>query len=127
MHLRMCYPESSGTIVRGGRLVWQTTIKPSAISDDYLISIEAKPRKFPTVWASEGAISRCANLSAVPHKFEFDPDTPRIRLCLQYQDWSSCQLYTETVIPWIMEWLVHFEIWMATGEWHGGGIHPSSR
>ena len=30
----------------------------------------------------------------------------------------------ETIIPWASEWLLHYEIWLATGEWQGGGIHP---
>lgn len=124
MLLHMRYPESSGSIARGGMLLWQTTMKPSAISNIYEVRIEAKPYTFPRVWASGGAISRCENLQLVPHKFAFETDPPRVRLCLQYADWSSSQPFTETVLPWCSEWLVHFEIWMATGEWHGGGIHP---
>lgn len=27
----------------------------------------------------------------------------------------------DTIIPWTAEWLAHYEIWYATGEWHGGG------
>ncbi len=29
-----------------------------------------------------------------------------------------------TVIPWLLEWLVYYEAWQATGEWLGGGEHP---
>lgn len=121
----MCYPESSGRILHGGRLVWWATVKPSAISDIYQVFIDAKPRMFPQVWVSGGAIDRCSDLSSVPHKFDCGEEPSRIRVCLQYHDWSSDQLFTETVMPWCCEWIVHFEIWMATGEWHGGGIHPS--
>lgn len=121
----MCYPESSGHIFHGGRLVWQATLRPSSISDVYQVSIDAKPQKFPMVWVSGGAIDRCKDLSLVPHKFNYEDDSSRVQVCLQYQDWSSDQLFTETVMPWCCEWIVHFEIWLATDKWHGGGIHPS--
>jgi hypothetical protein len=29
----------------------------------------------------------------------------------------------DTIIPWTSEWLLHYECWLATGKWHGGGIH----
>jgi hypothetical protein len=29
----------------------------------------------------------------------------------------------KTIIPWIYDWLFHYEIWLATGDWTGGGIH----
>ena len=32
----------------------------------------------------------------------------------------------DTIVPWACEWLLHYEIWLATGEWHGGGEHPSA-
>lgn len=32
----------------------------------------------------------------------------------------------ETVIPWTSEWLLHYEVWLATGDWHGRGEHPST-
>lgn len=125
LHLRMCYPESSGRILHGGRLVWRATLRPSALSDIYQVCIDAKPRRFPMVWVSGGAIDRCTDLSLVPHKFGYEKEPPSIHVCLQYRDWSSDQLFTETVVPWCCEWIVHFEIWLATDKWHGGGIHPS--
>jgi hypothetical protein len=27
----------------------------------------------------------------------------------------------DTIVPWTAEWLVHYEIWLVTGEWYGGG------
>lgn len=29
-----------------------------------------------------------------------------------------------TIIPWTSEWLFNYEVWLATGEWRGGGMHP---
>ena len=33
-------------------------------------------------------------------------------------------LLATTIFPWTAEWLLHYEIWLATGEWTGGGYHP---
>ena len=29
-----------------------------------------------------------------------------------------------TIVPWCSEWLFYYELWLATGEWLGGGVHP---
>jgi hypothetical protein len=33
----------------------------------------------------------------------------------------------DTIVPWTAEWLVHYEIWLMTGEWYGGGDWPPRR
>ena len=33
----------------------------------------------------------------------------------------------DTIVPWTAEWLVHYEIWLVTGEWYGGGDWPPRR
>lgn len=35
-------------------------------------------------------------------------------------------LIADTYIPWAIEWLYYYEIWLVTGEWCGGGIHPTT-
>jgi hypothetical protein len=32
----------------------------------------------------------------------------------------------DTIIPWTSEWLFFYELWLASGEWHGGGHDPLS-
>jgi hypothetical protein len=34
-------------------------------------------------------------------------------------------LLCQTIVPWISEWLLHYEIWLVTGKWCAGGIHPT--
>jgi hypothetical protein len=46
-------------------------------------------------------------------------------LCLHLAgEWSSDMLVVDSIIPWTAEWLINYEIWKATGEWHGGGQWP---
>ena len=53
-------------------------------------------------------------------------DTKQQWLHLYYRkgrEWNSSMFLADTVIPWTCEWLLHYEFWLATGTWHGGGIH----
>ena len=33
----------------------------------------------------------------------------------------------DTIVPGTAEWLVHYEIWLVTSEWYGGGDWPPRR
>ena len=33
----------------------------------------------------------------------------------------------DTIVPWTAEWLAHYEIWLATDDWRGGGVWPPVR
>ncbi|ACX76279.1 hypothetical protein Fisuc_2696 [Fibrobacter succinogenes subsp. succinogenes S85] len=54
-------------------------------------------------------------------------DNQKQRLCLYHpkkRPWDRSMLLSETVIPWAIEWLYFYEIWLCTGQWLGGGEHP---
>ena len=43
-------------------------------------------------------------------------------LCLydpRERPWSNRDNLHETVIPWTAEWLVYYELFLISGEWHG--------
>jgi hypothetical protein len=43
-------------------------------------------------------------------------------LCLHLEgEWHPDMFLATTTLPWASEWLVHYEIWLATGVWYGGG------
>jgi hypothetical protein len=33
----------------------------------------------------------------------------------------------DTIVPWTSEWLMYYEIWLATSDWYGGGVWPPRR
>jgi len=33
----------------------------------------------------------------------------------------------DTIVPWTADWLAHYEIWLVTGDWYGGGEWPPRR
>ena len=59
----------------------------------------------------------------LPHVY----DHVKQQLCLYYgpaREWTPDKMIADTIVPWASEWLLHYEFWLVTGIWHGGGIHP---
>ena len=49
-------------------------------------------------------------------------------LCLHKSgDWTQYMFIADSTVPWAAEWLANYEIWLATGDWHGGGEWPPRR
>ena len=49
-------------------------------------------------------------------------------LCLYHPQmglWTSEMFVSKTIVPWALAWLVYYEMWLATGHWHGRAMgHP---
>lgn len=124
--LKRLFPSSAG-VIKNGVLKWSYDFfQASPLSGVYKIEIEGKLGIRPSVWLSGGAIKQ-SNAIDAPHKYRVNNAMPKIEVCLDKGDWKSDQLYTNTYVFWAMEWIVHFEIWCATGEWTGGGIHSPGK
>ena len=118
------YPNSEGRIARN-RLVWQGKLKPSTFSREYLVRIDYTEGHFPTTRVLQPALRELAGDRKVPHTFR-DVGTP---LCLFYapaREWNASMLIARTIVPWTCEWLFHFEAWLFTDNWDGGGVHNQS-
>lgn len=62
----------------------------------------------------------------LPHVYPYPPDPPSSPLCLfdpRKGEWHARMLIAKTTVPWAIRWLWYYELWDATGEWHGGGEH----
>ena len=64
----------------------------------------------------------------IPHHYpnRENPNLPF--LCLydpETREWHPAKSIASTIIPWTIDWLVSYEGWHATGEWTGGGRHPT--
>jgi hypothetical protein len=106
-------------------LTWISTVTPSALSATYKIRLHYKRGLGAKVYVIEPKPLKLASgESRLPHVYS----TPNQRLCLYYptdQEWDNSMLYVHTLIPWACEWLMHYELWVCTGTWHGGGIDHS--
>lgn len=101
-------------------LEWTGHLQPSPLSIRYKVRIAYRLGKRPVVTIIEPCLERLEG-ERLPHVYEKD------ELCLYYPgEWSGKSHIADTIIPWISEWLLHYEIWLATGGWQGGGEHPST-
>ena len=95
-------------------LTWTATLQPTALSREYTVQICYRPSSFPRVKILSQLPPRPGE--PLPHVYREGV------LCLHKVDeWSPDMLIADTIVPWTCEWLIHYEIWLATGDWRGGG------
>lgn len=120
LQLKKEFPNSICTIKRS-ELAWIGDLQPTALSLTYRIRIEYQIDGNPSVHLVHPKLERREGMLP-PHLY------PHERLCLFLPggyEWNGQMALVDTIVPWAAEWLMHYEIWLATGEWCGGGIHPS--
>lgn len=114
------------TRMENGMLVVRGTVQPSPITRAYRIRVTYADRGVPKAFViAPDLVRRSA-----------DPDTPiphtygalslgKERPCLYDPaagEWTSAMPIATTIMPWLLSWLVDYELWFATGEWLGGGV-----
>ncbi len=117
--LQRAFPESNGR-VRRNRLYWSAVLQPTGISEFYDIELTYSLEMPPKVFVQAPKLQTRDN-EKIPHRY------PDCSLCLYLPrngEWNSSMYVAETTVPWACEWLFHYELWLATGEWLGGGVHP---
>jgi hypothetical protein len=93
-----------GMLVRNGHSPWVRLIAPRLV--------ERHPRT--------GELT--------PHVYWRLDEPEASPLCLYdpaTSQWSADDFVADTAMPWVSDWLACYEGWLATGEWTGGGRHPS--
>jgi hypothetical protein len=101
------------------QLIWTGEIIPSPVSLTYKVKIVYELHDWPKVYVLEPELI-IAHGNVLPHVYS----TPEKKLCLYYHDnqgWTPSKLIANTILLWASEWLYHYEIWVATGIWNGGG------
>lgn len=122
-HMLQSYFPDSKYSIGGNILVWKGYLTPSELSPTYLIKVVYQREKHPDVYVLE---PKPLMLAEGKTKLEHVYDTKKQHLCLyrkSAKEWNESKLIANTIIPWTSEWLFHYEIWVTTGVWHGGGIH----
>lgn len=112
------------TVARqGGAIVAVGKVRPDDICREYTVQVRYGGGQ-PKVTVIDPPLESRPDGAPIPHMYDQE------RLCLfhpKYRDWTQSKLLANTIIPWISEWLYFYEIWLATGEWLGGGEHPTPR
>lgn len=106
--------------IQRGRLVWCADLQPTPLSRVYRVRLEYIYRgPTPRVTVLKPNL-RAEGIDELPHVLSEDS------LCLCYPwQWDDGKLISRTVVPWISEWLLHYELWMVDRVWHGGGHEPA--
>jgi hypothetical protein len=101
--------------------IWTGDLWPTALSDTYRIQVRYILGFNPKTYVLAPSLRTISDVEKIPHRY------PDGSLCLyqpKYGEWSGQRFISDTIIPWASLWLAHYEYWLATGEWHGGGEHP---
>jgi hypothetical protein len=112
--------------VRRGKLTWDFELQPDPLARIYRVRIEYQESSAPRIYVLAPNLSALATGRKIPHLYEQDP----ARLCLYLPgtgEWSPSKKISDTIVPWTFLWLRYFEDWLASGEWKGGGVHPTVR
>ena len=105
--------------MRRNRLTWEADFTPSHLSKTYAVQLIYKLNKSPDIHVTKPKLV-VPEGKRLPHTYRGE------RLCLYdpgVGEWRGDMLLVQTIVPWISEWLINYEIWLATGKWCGG-IHP---
>lgn len=119
--MRLLHP-SFRCAVEKGLLVCRGSIRPTEVNATYAVRIEYRAKEPPEVFVESPALKRRDPERPIPHTYPGD------RPCLYLpgaEEWRSDQHIATTIVPWLSEWLFYYEVWRATDEWLGGGVHPT--
>lgn len=117
------FPDSTFCIEEfGNKMIWKGKLQPTGLSPVYKIKIVYQLGKHPDVYVIEPKVLQLPlNADKLKHVY----DSEKQHVCLYYRkakEWDMNKMIADTIIPWTSEWLMHYEFWVATGVWHGGGI-----
>lgn len=116
--IRGLYPDWSVRMFPGG-LVASGQLQPTPLSTAYRVSIRYRIGDKRPEATVEAPPLQDRGSQSPPHIF------PGRHPCLHLPaEWNGDLLISRTTIPWLAEWLVFYELWLATGEWLGEGRHP---
>jgi hypothetical protein len=117
LHAR--FPDAKGTL-KAGRLVWTGLLHPTPLSRSYQVEITYRLRQQPRVRVLDSLETREGR--SLPHVYSDGT------LCLHEPgEWTDTMFLADSIVSWTAEWLANYEIWLATGDWHGGGEWPPRR
>jgi hypothetical protein len=112
-------PITATSAVRAGRLRWEGHFQPTSCSERYLVRIDYAPPTRPEIVVVSPRIE-APDEGELPHVYPGD------RLCLCFPDeWKPQMRIDTTIVPWIAEWLLQYELFSFTTRWHGGGHRPA--
>lgn len=105
------YDTFSSKVTGRDKVKLKGTLRPSLLHKPYQVEIEYQLGKFPSVRIVSPEIDPDA-----PHTFA---DNSICTFYPAYEIWNRRMKLSETLIPWISDWIFHYEIWLVTKKWNG--------
>ena len=102
-----------------GELVCTGSLQPTELSRTYAVEIRLRAGDRPRARVIEPELRRREPDQTIPHTW--GPDAP----CFYYpvaREWTASMAMSKSIVPWLGLWLIHYEGWLATGHWEGGGV-----
>ena len=124
----IAFPESS-CIIKKNIMIWNGSLRPTSLSKEYNVTVKYDGINSPETWVWGDELLKL-DAPDFPHHYHIDIKEKKVEMCLfvpRFNEWNKSQLISDTIIPWAIEWLYFYEIWLVTGIWCGGGIHPESK
>lgn len=120
LDLARFYP---GSEVKTGpsRLIWLGELTPTTICQAYKVRIDYTGYRRPNITVLS---PRLVPPKGMKLKHVFAGDHPCVHM---HHDWDPSMSIATTIVPWLSEWLLHHEVYQATGTWTGGGHEPGPR
>ncbi|KKX51795.1 hypothetical protein [Sphingobacterium sp. IITKGP-BTPF85] len=117
--LKRAFPESLMESDMITYFTWEGTLRSSPLGDEYLIKINYTLGNVPKIYVIGPKVLKLAlGKDRLPHVYKQKEQ----QLCLFVSsEWNTGRMIAYTIIPWIIEWLFHYELWLIDGDWKGGG------
>jgi hypothetical protein len=103
-------------------LVCWGRLQPAEYTDTYDVVLEHTRGRRPLVYVARPKL-QLHDGEPLPHVFAQNT------ICLTPESGyeQSLKPLAHTVLPWASEWLYYYELWVLTGRWSGGGVHPGAQ
>lgn len=100
------------------RMTWSAVVQPEEWCRTYSLKLCYVKGSTPKIYVAEPNLHILSEGKRIPHLYNQEQQ----HLCLYLPGraiWTPYKLLADTMVPWALSWLVFFELWLATGEWHG--------
>jgi hypothetical protein len=116
------YPQFKAVFTSHDSMKVTGELQPTSRSSIYQFVLKYSLSKSPEIKIISPKLMKNEKGQNPPHLY------PKENLCLyhpKYQEFKRTDLLGDTIIPWTSLWLYYYEVWHLTGDWLGGGEHPT--
>ncbi len=119
IRIRNSFPNSVVLKADGKSFSVLLKLRPTPLSKEYDIKINFEGTRVK-IYVVKEKLKVANNRKRLPHVYSHEKQ----QLCLysvSKKEWAAHLSITSTIIPWTSDWLMHYELWLYTGLWSGGG------